>query len=197
MQRLSGCHDVGLSRAGHAQSALLARRLRHENLAALYSSRLRRAADTASEIEKHTALPVTYSELLKEISCGELEGQLLHHVRHRYREHWERNLAQQDPDFRWPGGESYSEFRARCLDGIAQIAARHSAQRVAVVTHAGVISQILGQMHGLNAARWESFRPGPASITVIDWQDGCATLVGFDDRAHLHEAPTTRKEHRP
>ncbi|WP_407700550.1 histidine phosphatase family protein [Steroidobacter gossypii] len=197
MQRLSGWYDVELSQAGRAQAALLARRLRHENLAALYSSPLRRAADTATEIEKHTGLPVTYSAMLKEISCGELEGELLDDVRHRYREHWERNLTQQDPDFRWPGGESYSEFRARSLNGIAQIAGRHNTQCVAVVTHAGVISQILGHIHCLNPARWESFRPGPASMTVIGWHNRCATLLRFDDRTHLHAGSVMRKEHRP
>lgn len=198
LRRLSGWYDVGLSCTGRTQAALLARRLRQENLEALYSSPLRRAADTAGEIARCTGLPVTYSAMLKEIYCGEVEGQLLDQVRHRYHEHWDKNLRQEDPDFRWPGGESYSEFRERCLDGIARIAAKHAAQRVAIVTHAGVISQIIGHIHGVSPARWEPCRPGPASVTTISRQAGCAALLFFDDRAHLRDQQdATPKEHPP
>src|SRR5690606_15290295 len=84
-QRLIGWHDVGLSHAGRMQAGLLARRLRNAKIEALYSSPLRRAADTACEIARATALPVTHSDMLKEISCGELEGRLLDRIKLEYR----------------------------------------------------------------------------------------------------------------
>ncbi len=65
------------------------------------------------------------------------------------------------------------------------IVARHPGRTVAVVTHSGIISQVLGAMHGLSPAAWEPFRPGNASITEVRWDDGGGTVLRFDDRAHL------------
>jgi broad specificity phosphatase PhoE len=48
------------------------------------------------------------------------------------------------------------------------------------VTHAGVISQIVGALHGTSAARWELWRPRNGSVTEVRWQDGRGALVFFD-----------------
>jgi broad specificity phosphatase PhoE len=177
---------------------MLARRLRSERIESIYSSPLRRAADTARAIAESTGLSVVPMPQLKEIGCGEIEGQPIELVRQKYRTYWEANLRQEDPDFHWPGGESYREFRARCLTGIAHIAAGHHAQRVAVVTHAGVICQLIGHVRDTSPAQWEAFRPGTASVTVLEWKDGCGTLLVFDDRAHLHDLHrVTRTENQP
>ncbi|CAN5749340.1 hypothetical protein BH24GEM1_BH24GEM1_31730 [soil metagenome] len=56
------------------------------------------------------------------------------------------------------------------------------------MTHAGVISQILGALAGTSPARWEAFRPGNAALTEIDWTRGSGTVLSFDDRAHLPAA---------
>lgn len=187
--RLSGWHDVPLSPTGHAEAARLAQRLHDEGLTGpIYSSPLRRAMETATTIAAATGQTVASQPQLKEIYCGELEGQLVAHVQRAHRAHWAANLRQDDPDLRWPGGESYREFHTRCLDGIAHIAAKHRGQRVVVVTHAGVISQLIGHIRGVSPARWEYFRPGTASITVLEWRDGSGTVLTFDDREHLRRA---------
>jgi alpha-ribazole phosphatase/probable phosphoglycerate mutase len=56
---------------------------------------------------------------------------------------------------------------------------------VLVVTHAGVISQILGALRGVRPARWEPLRPGNASLTSVTWQGDGGELLRFDDREHL------------
>jgi broad specificity phosphatase PhoE len=122
---------------------------------------------------------------LQEIDCGVLDGLPLEDVKQRFPLLWERNLRQQDEHFRWPGGESYHEFRCRCLRAVRLLARRHAGARVAVVTHAGVISQILGTIAGTSAAQWERFRPGNAAVTELEWRKGSATLVRFDDCTHL------------
>jgi alpha-ribazole phosphatase/probable phosphoglycerate mutase len=89
---------------------------------------------------------------------------------------------QTDDGFRWPGGESYACFRRRVLRVVHAIARRHVNEQVVLVTHAGVVNQILGWMHGQNAARWENFRPGNASITTIIREGSSWHLESFDDR---------------
>ena len=152
---------------------------------------------TAQAIAESTGLPVTPIPQLKEIYCGEVEGLTLEHVQRAYGSHWRANLRQDDPEFRWPGGESYREFHTRCLAGIEQIAARHRGQRVAVVTHAGAICQLIGHIRGTSPARWDSYRPANASVTVLEWHDGSGTLLTFDDRAHLRDPHATMRTKHP
>jgi broad specificity phosphatase PhoE len=122
---------------------------------------------------------------LEEIHCGAVEGLPLERVQAEYADLWARNLLQEDDDFCWPGGESYAALRRRVLRAVRAIARLHRGERVVVVTHAGVISQILGWIHGRNAARWEEFRPGNASITQVI-SDGSSWVVeSFNDRSHL------------
>ncbi len=148
---------------------------------AVYSSTLRRAAETA----RAAPLEPLPADSLREINCGVLDGRPLEEIRARHPELWRRNLAQNDEDFNWLGGESYRQFRRRVLEAVSAIAANHKQERVLIFTHAGVISQVLGALAGVSAARWEDFRPGYASITEIDWNGGSPTVRRYDDRSHL------------
>jgi alpha-ribazole phosphatase/probable phosphoglycerate mutase len=110
----------------------------------------------------------------------------LDEVQRRFPDIWSANLRQDDLNFRWPGGESYRAFRGRCLDTVHELAATHRGRTVALVTHAGFISQILGFLHDASPAEWGQFRPGNTGVTEITWESG--DLVVFDDRSHLpHE----------
>jgi broad specificity phosphatase PhoE len=114
---------------------------------------------------------VSVEARLCEIDCGAADGLSVRAVQERYPREWARNLEEVDPDFRWPGGESYRELRARSLCAVRDIAAAHRGQRVVVVTHAGVISQLLGWLAGHSAARWSPLRPRNGSVTELAWCD--------------------------
>ena len=156
-----------------------------EPYAAIYSSPLRRAWDTALGLQEAGLGQVIACAELEEIDCGELDGMLLEWVKGRHPGLWAANRRQTDDAFRWPGGESYREFRARCLRAVRRLARMHRGERIALVTHAGVISQILGYIHGFGPARWEPFRPGHTGFTEIQWSRRQAAVVAFDDHRHL------------
>lgn len=184
--RLSGWTDLPLNARGLAQRERLRRRFAAESgLAALYSSPLARARHTAEAIAEPTGLAPHFLPELREIHCGDVDGEPITAVQRRLPELWAQNLRQEDDDFRWPGGESYREFRARCLDAMNRIARAHPDGRVAVVTHAGVVTQVLATLHGLPPARWEPFRPENTSVTEIEWADGHGRLLSFNDHRHL------------
>ena len=182
---MSGSTDVPLSYLGRCEAHALGRRLaRSIVFDALYSSPLARARETA-RIALGSLQRVSFHDGLREIDCGDVDGMPVGEVQARYAALWRANLQQDDDHFRWPGGESYHELRTRCLAAVGAIASTHADQRVIVVTHAGVISQVLGAVHGVCAARWELFRPGNASLTWVDWQGDQGRLIRFDDREHL------------
>lgn len=190
--RLSGWTDTPLSHEGEREALRVAERLRDEPpFAALYASPLQRAVRTAERISEALRLPVRLEPGLREIFCGRVDGRSVEHVRAQHADAWSRNAEERHEDFRWPGGESYREYRARCLRTVRWIAARHRCERVLLVTHAGFISQVLGWATGLGCARWSAYRPANASVSRVEWAGGSARVLAFDEREHLAERAGT------
>ncbi len=183
---LDGWNDLELSPFGHQQVEALGRRLRQEPGAeAVYSSPLKRARQTAEKLFPVGLHRVIVRDELREIHCGDFEGVPVSRVKSENPVLWEANLRRDDPDFRWPRGESYREFRARAVAVLRSIVTARPGVRVLVVTHCGLITQFLGWIHRVSPARWDKFRPGTASVTEVVWDGAGARLVRFDDRSHL------------
>lgn len=184
---MSGWTDLPLSAAGRQQARRLVARVRPLLRGArVYSSSSRRAMETAA-LMTDGRVPITPLDALREINCGAVDGRSLAEVRLLHPALWIANQRQDDPDFRWPGGESYREFRARCLGAMQDLAGRHPGARLLVVTHAGFISQVVGAVRGVGPAQWEAFRPANCSLTTVIWRAHGGQVVAFDDTDHLHE----------
>jgi broad specificity phosphatase PhoE len=140
--------------------------------AALYTSPLRRAFETASSIAAVFGLVTIPLPDAGEIRCGVLDGAPLEMIQKEHAEVWAQNVAQDDDGFRWPGGESYAEFRQRVRGAFSDISRSHAGDTVIVVTHAGVIAQVIGILKGITAARWDVARPAHGAVTEIRWGSG-------------------------
>jgi broad specificity phosphatase PhoE len=187
---ISGWTDLPLTVSGERQVELLRKRFETEPAAAaLYSSPLQRARATADGVAATTGLSIRLRDDLREINCGKVDGLPISLVRRFHAELWARNLLQTDEHFRWPDGESYCELRERSLTALDRIAAKHAGQRVLVVTHAGVISQVIGSLFGRSPASWEPFRPHNTSLTRLRWSTTSREVLVFDDYRHLGGAP--------
>jgi broad specificity phosphatase PhoE len=182
---LSGWSDLPLTDLGRRQVCALRQAYAGARFAAVLSSPLDRALKTADAFAPGNSIELCSD--LREIHCGHMEGMLVEKIMADCPELWSANLRQDDDEFRWPGGESYREFRARCLQALGRIASLFDGERVVVVTHTGFVGQVLGALAGIRAARWDAFRPGNASITELVWSDTERRVVRFDDRSHLRE----------
>lgn len=182
--RLCGSYDIPLSQAGREQlHAFLQRPATNGVPGALYTSTLCRAREVAAVLSDLWHLKPRLSDAVREIDCGLVEGMRLKDLVRDFPDVWARNWAQTDDDFAWPGGESYRAFRNRLLRGFREIADRHAGQRVAIVTHAGVISQVLGIIQGRPAAVWQVDRPDPLTATEVTWADGGpVSVLRYNDR---------------
>lgn len=179
--RMAGWCDIPLSATGEAQLAAVDPDVFDGAASVVYSSTSPRARRTAEAVA--AGRRVTPLRSLREIGCGTVEGWLVMDVARRFPELWQRHLAQDDPGFRWPGGESYRQFRARVLRAARAIARRHPGERVIVVTHAGVVGQIVGSIDGTTPAAWEAHRPPNCSVTTVQCAgDGTMRLVEFGRR---------------
>lgn len=167
---LCGWLDLPLSAQGKAQLEAL-QQPPGPPPDALYASPLLRTRATADAVGRLWNLDPVIEPGLREISCGNLEGESIEKLQSEQAELWARNMAQDDPDFCWPGGESYRGFRERVVATLTSLARCHPGETVVLVTHTGVVSQLIGQLEGISPARWDHHRPTPLSATELLWHD--------------------------
>ena len=180
--RLCGSFDLPLSDVGMAQVGRLAARApRRPWPDVLYSSPLRRARLVAEALERAWSMTAQIADWAREIHCGDLEGTPVESIRALMPEVWARHLAEDDDRFAWVRGETAAAFRSRIVGGLNALAGRHPGGRVAVVTHAGVVSQALGVLAGRRAAVWSVDRPDHFTATEIDWHAGGGAVLRFND----------------
>lgn len=146
-------------------------------LVALYTSPLTRARQTACALGNLWQIDTRIEHSLGEIDCGDLEGMFIDRIKREYPLVWAQNLAQTDDEFAWPHGESYSQFRERVLTGLARLANTHSGERIGIITHSGVVAQVMGAIRGRPAAVWEHDRPALLSATEVTWSNGLPDSV--------------------
>lgn len=193
--RMQGQTDTPLSAIGSAQAAALGRRLAGNNFAALYSSDLARAWDTAHAIAQRTGHEVIPEPRLRERRFGVFEGLTRLEIGERYPEEL-RCFESRDPEYVIPGGESAREFWARCLGCLGEIGERHAGAGVVVVTHGLVLDAIYRAAHGLPH---DQPRPVPlvnASVNVFTYHASTWQMESWGDVGHLDEALVTRYEGR-
>lgn len=147
--RFQGHADVPLSDEGRKQARSLAEFLRDVPLAAVYSSDLRRAAETAAMVAGALRLEVRTLPGLREVDVGEWSGLTWAEIEERFpdgvRRHHERGHG-------WTEGESYEEMQRRVLGALRTIAAGHPGARVLAVVHGGTMRTIAAHIDGMDVA---------------------------------------------
>ena len=179
---VDGQGDPPLTELGAEQGRAVARRLAGAGLAAVYVTTLQRTRQTAQPLLDATGLEARIEPDLREVHLGEWEGGV-----------YRQRMAERDPvalrvstEERWdviPSAEPAAAFAARIRTAVLRIAAAHPDERVAVVTHAGVIGQVLAQASGSRPFAFTRADNGSVSQVVVAgdrWQ-----VRRFNDTAHL------------
>jgi broad specificity phosphatase PhoE len=134
--RVMGRLDSPLNARGRGQARALAQAMAGEGLAALWTSPLRRARETAEIVGAVVGLAPRVDERLAESHRGTWEGRLLAEIEREDPEAW-RAWLDGGAGFRFPGGESLAEHQARVLAALAEVAA--GPQPALVISHGGTI----------------------------------------------------------
>jgi broad specificity phosphatase PhoE len=154
--RFQGHADPPLNDLGRQQAAELADALANEELAAVYSSPLRRALETAEIVAARHELRAIPLEGLREVDVGSWQGLTRDEVEQRFPEQFERWL---DYGQGWDDGESYEQMGLRVITALQELAARHDGGQIAALTHGGPIRAALAQAAGITHS--EARRRGP------------------------------------
>ena len=149
--RWQGHRDQPLNARGREQAHALAQSLARSNVAAVYSSDLQRAAETARIVAESLRLPVRLDPALRELDVGSWEGHTLSELEARCPEAVARWQEHGEPG--WENGESHEEMATRVVATIRSIAARHDGQDVLVISHGGPIRALKALAAGLDYPR--------------------------------------------
>ncbi|WP_242916200.1 histidine phosphatase family protein [Pontibacter liquoris] len=182
-KRLTGrMAGISLNEEGKTQARKLAERLAGVPLAAVYSSPLERAQETAAPLAASHHLEHTVCEDFIEINFGdwtnvtfeELSGQPAFQRFNTFRS-----------SSRIPGGELMPEAQARMIGGLEKLRAQHSQQTVAVVSHADLIKSAVAYYAGIHLDLFQRIEISPASVSVIEIYDETARILLVNDTGEL------------
>lgn len=176
-----GPADPPLAERGHAQARALAEWLHGDRLDAIYCSPLRRARQTAAPLaERFGHEPVVEDDVAE----------------------WDRHAneyipieelkAARDPRYYqmlsadgWQGDVPPEVFRARVVDAIEAIVARHRGERVAIVCHGGVINAYAAHVLGLDT-QIGFFHPEYTSVNRVEASSGGhRSIRSLNETGHL------------
>ena len=160
--RWQGHADLPLNDAGRTQAAELAERLAGDGIAAIYSSDLMRASQTARVVADRLGLAVVEDAGLREIDVGSWSGLTRAEVEQRFPEGYARWLGGEIGH----DGETREELTERVVGAVEQIAAEHPEGTILVVTHGGAIRAIRRHASGDPGDSIENC--GTSSLELVD-----------------------------
>ncbi len=176
---------------GLSQAEATARSLARagQRFAALYSSDLERARQTAAAIARAHALAATHDARLRERHYGVLPGPDLRRGRAPPPESLAAASRGAIRTSRCPTtARAWSASPRACTRALEDIAGRHAGETVVVVTHGGVldIAHRLATGQPLETAR--DFAIPNAALNWIEHSAGSWRLIAWADESHLHGA---------
>jgi probable phosphoglycerate mutase len=189
VRRLTGgWTDMPLTDLGHEQSRRLAARLKSELAGApiaLYTSDLRRAAETADHLAAALNAKPIADARLREHNNGEAVGMTLTEARERYAGVFDHAWSIDERPF--PGSETGREFYAR-LSAFVDDLRDDDGRTPIVVSHGAAIICIIARWlrltpEALEPIGFSSHTTGITTLTLDKY--GCPQVERLNDIAHL------------
>ena len=184
-RRIQGCRsDTRLSPKGLEEADRLATVLRKERIDAIYSSPMKRAAETAQIIADACKMKVELFNELREIDAGALDGLFERELTGTYEAAW-KGLRGGNPSTPLPGGESLQDLQKRTSWAVDRMLEKHVDGTVVVVAHLLANLVIVCQALGINLGQIARLRQAPASITTLEMTTQGSSLLLLNDTCHL------------
>ncbi|MGI8508082.1 MAG: histidine phosphatase family protein [Gemmatimonadaceae bacterium] len=173
---------VSLNAEGQAQAARLARRFVGHHIAAIYTSPLDRACETAAAIANVVdRTPVTMTGL-NEIDFGEWTGCTFDEL--KLVDQWKRFNAHRSTT-RIPGGETMLEAQARAVAAVEALRVNHPAVSVVAVSHSDMIKAVLAHYAGIALDDLMRIEIAPASVSILSLTEWGDSVVRLNDIGEL------------
>jgi broad specificity phosphatase PhoE len=179
--RYQGRIDLRLNQAGLLQAERLRHRLSREPIDVIYTSKLKRAEDTAGIIARGRGLRVVPCENLAEIDFGKFEGMTYAEIVKSYPD-WQPS----DSSFTAYGGESLEQLARRIRAFENELRSDNPADaNILIIAHSGSLRVLLCVLLGIDIENWLRFCLTPASLTAVEDFGQKPVLTLLNDVSHL------------
>jgi len=169
---------VHLNALGREQANRLVERLADRPIAAIYSSPMERATETAEPLARRLGLPVQIEEGIHEWNAGVFTGRSLDDLENDA--DWKRHHVYRLGN-RLPGGELVIEVQARFVEALERLRHAHDEQTIALFSHADPIKMALFYYLGVSLDNLSRMQLDAASVTVLELSDWGAKIVKVND----------------
>jgi broad specificity phosphatase PhoE len=187
-RRYSGRGDPELTPLGHAQAAGAAARLaRVPDVAAVLTSPLRRARQTARLVADATGAPLVVRDRLVETDFGDWDGLTFAEARARDPRVHADWLGSED--VAPPGGESFAAVGRRIEAERTELVAEHPGATLVLVSHVTPIKMLLRDALQAGPGVLYRLHLDLAALSIVDfYPDGGASVRLVNDTSHHPEA---------
>lgn len=193
-----GWDDKPLNDRGEAQAEAVAVRLKREKLAAVYTSDLLRARQTAERIAVQQSLKAVPIEAFREAHYGAWEGLEVSAIEAGWPEEWRARQA--DPiAVAPPGGESYNDVWRRWEPAWREIVARHEGETIVLVAHNGALRVFLCHLLGMPTKHFRRFTLSNCGLGCLeielgkDNEEDNVRVIGLNETCHLWDDIAVKK----
>ncbi len=183
-ERYRGRFDLSLDKTGLQQAEATGLALRKFNIAAVYTSPLKRAVQTASAIANNVHQPLFTLEELIDIDYGEWQGLTPAEAAARDGALYNRWLKSPHMvSFRQ--GESLSTVKDRVTTALARAEARHQNETVAMVSHKVVCMVLVCHLLGLDLSHFWQVEQDLSAINLFENRNNVFIATRLNDTCHL------------
>lgn len=173
---------MSLSTQGEVEAQRLATRFAGIKLAAIYSSPLERAQQTARPLAKSMNLEVNTSDAFNEVNFGEWTGMDLDELHHIPEwTHWNMNRSCTRP----PSGEMLIEIQQRVVTKVEVLRCEYPENNVALVSHSDTIRAAMSYYLGMPVDLMLRIEISPASVSVVRITDTKPEVLCLNDTGDL------------
>ncbi len=184
-QIFRGREDIPLDATGQAQAEATAAVLAPLHLAAVLSSPVSRARETAEACARPHQMAVEVRQSFEDIHVGSWAGVSLEHIRATEPELFQ--LLEDHPEsFRFPEGETLAQVTRRAEEETDRLARQFAPDdAVLVVSHRVVTKMLLLKALGLGPEAFWRLRQDPCAINILNWGETHRSVCLMNDTCHL------------
>ena len=186
-----GHTDLDITDLGRKQARKTADALSMLKFAAIYSSDLIRAVNTAKPHAEIRGMEVIPSIDFRELYFGDWENSSVDFLVEHYRDDFTVGWRQKFGTFTAPNGESVVEMAKRMALGAQKIARKHPGENILIVSHAAAIRALWGKISGLDPEAWVNNPfPSNASYSIVKYDGEKMIPCEYSVEDHLGEMIT-------
>lgn len=178
--------DLPLNETGRRQAACVQKLLERKSLAAIYSSPLRRAFDTASAIAEPHRLDIGVVDALIEADVGKWEGMSWDQIHRDFPEAC-ANFQRDQSRYPYLGGESYMDVAERALPSLNQLMDRHAGRTIVAVAHNVVIRACAATLLKMPLTHAKDIQQNNGGVTLLRREHERTDLITLNSVLHIED----------